>query len=229
MIHEKVYRHELKYYIGYSDYKYLKEKFKNIMEVDYNAKINNQYWIRSLYFDTIRNSDYYDKTMGTEKRKKIRLRIYSVNQEKVKIEIKNKFGQYMLKETDIIYRKDAYELIKGNRAVLLKYNTQVCNKVYYLMSMDYYRPSIIVDYEREAFFYPIENIRITFDKNIRSSIGDFDIFNENLHMTPIFHEPTMVLEVKYNRVLPIWIKRSLSNCNGANSSISKYCISRQAY
>lgn len=223
---DKVYRNELKYYINFHDYEYLTSVFKQLMHTDSNANENNEYFIRSLYFDSIINGDFYDKVIGVQDRKKIRLRIYNYNQQNVKLEIKNKYSQYMLKETSTITKDDCIKLIHGNTSILQKKDDEVLTKAYYYMIKDYYKPAVIVDYEREAYTYDIQNIRITFDKNIRSSITDFDIFNPHINMVQVFDEPTMVLEVKYNRLLPSWIKETLAKISSNSSSISKYCKGR---
>jgi hypothetical protein len=190
---------------------------------------NNEYWIRSLYFDTLDNDDFYDKEIGVMRRKKIRLRIYDVNQQWVKIEIKNKSDQYMMKETASLSREEATALINGDKEILLKHDNEVLNNVYYFMCRDLYRPVIIVDYEREAYVAPIENIRITFDKNIRASSVEFDLFNPGLNMQPVFDDPTMVVEVKYNHFLPTWLKDILSSFHSERYAISKYCLGRFIY
>ncbi len=225
----KVYRHELKYFTSFSNHKILSEVFRNTMEKDPHGDENNEYWIRSLYFDTIENDDFYDKVMGSKVRKKIRLRIYSVHQSWVKIEIKNKYNQYILKETVSLSKEEAKALIGGSKEILLNSNNSTLNRAYYLMTKDYYRPVVIVDYEREAYISPIQNIRITFDKNIRGSSVDFDMFNPNLNMQAIFDYPTMVVEVKYNKFLPTWITEILSAFHSARYAISKYCLGRYLY
>ncbi len=223
-----VYRHELKYFISFTNQRILAEILKSSLTLDPNGegRPGNQYWIRSLYFDTLENSDFYDKEIGISTRKKIRIRLYDVKQEKVKIEIKNKFEQYMLKETASLSREDAKELIQGNKDILLKQNNVTLTRLYYLMTKDYYRPSLIVDYEREAYIGPIQNIRITFDKNIRVGTVDMDIFNPNLNLQPIFDEPTMVVEVKFNHFLPTWLKDILAAFHSDRYAISKYCLGR---
>lgn len=225
----KVYRHELKYFISFTDQKLMSEAFQKTLERDPFCKENNEYWIRSLYFDTVDNDDFYDKEIGVMRRKKIRLRIYDVNQPWVKIEIKNKSEQYMMKETAGLNREETMALINGNTEILLSHDNEVLNNVYYFMSRDFYRPALIVDYEREAYIAPIENIRITFDKNIRASATDFDFFNPHLNLQPVFDDPTMVLEVKYNHFLPTWLKDILSSFNSERYAISKYCLGRFIY
>ena len=222
----RVYRNEFKYYLRYTDYYCLTKMLQKTMPIDIHCKSLHEYWIRSLYFDTLTNSDFHDKIMGIKKRKKIRLRIYDVAQDQVKLEIKHKSDRYIYKETTMIGRQTAKELIIGDREVLLEKDDSIRNKVYYLMSTDYYRPVIMVDYEREAYMYPFQHIRLTFDKNIRANMVDFDIFNQNQQMVPVLNDHLIILEVKYNHMLPYWIKAALSGLNAVNSAISKYCLSR---
>ncbi|MCP5107665.1 MAG: polyphosphate polymerase domain-containing protein [bacterium] len=225
----QVYRHELKYFISFTNQKILSEAFRHTMETDPNGNEDNEYWIRSLYFDTMGNSDFYDKEIGIKTRKKIRLRIYNVEQPWVKIEIKNKYEQYMLKETAALSRDEARALIRGEKEVLLNHGNPTLNRVFYYMAKDLYKPAVIIDYEREAYVGSIQDIRITFDKNIRASGVDFDIFNPDLNMQPVFEYPTMVVEVKYNRFMPSWIKEMLAGFHSERYAISKYCLGRYIY
>lgn len=62
-------RRELKYPIGEMDYYKINKLFNEILTPDIN---NGKYGyrIRSLYFDSINNDDYYAKVGGEEVRKK---------------------------------------------------------------------------------------------------------------------------------------------------------------
>lgn len=222
----KVYRNELKYFIGQAEYHYLKAIISTVLQRDSYGKLDGDYWIRSLYFDTNLNKDYYEKVIGVKERKKIRLRIYDTETSYAKLEIKNRYDQYMLKETATISKDDALELINGNTEVLLNYNSSITNKVYGLMHLEGYRPSAIIDYEREAYVGDINSIRITFDKNIRGCIESRDLFNKDIATSRIFNEDIIVLEVKYNNMLPKYIRDILGTCRGERSSISKYCLAK---
>jgi hypothetical protein len=227
----KVYRHELKYFISFTNYQILSTLLRAHMQMEPNCigKRDNSYWIRSLYFDTAGNKDFYEKQIGYNLRKKIRLRIYDVNQPFAKLEIKNKNDQFMMKETASLSREDAEALIRGSREVLFKSGLPILYRVFYLMSEHFYRPAILVDYYREAYVAPIQHIRITFDKEIKASNVDFRLFAPDLQMQPVFDEPTMVLEVKFHRFLPNWIKGLLSSFAAERSAISKYCLGRFIY
>jgi len=87
-----VFRHEIKYYINRMQAVELTQLFKSMMEIDPNGDDTGTYWVRSLYFDTLSNKDYYEKVIGHSIRKKIRLRIYNFSEETVKLEIKNKYN-----------------------------------------------------------------------------------------------------------------------------------------
>ena len=225
----KTYRHEIKYFINFTDYRLLGQIFHNTLQPDPNADENREYWIRSLYFDTIDNHDFYSKMCGTHQRKKIRLRLYDVNQQRIKLEIKNKVSEYIHKDICLIHRDDAMELVNGNMEVLLKHPDPVAHRVYFFMQKNLYRPCTMVDYEREAYVSTVEDIRMTFDKNIRSQGTQFDLFATDLALTPVFDKNAMVFEVKFNHFLPDWIKRILRNFSGDRYAISKYCLSRNLF
>lgn len=221
-----VYRSEWKYYISLSEYYYLRRLLQNIMTPDPNMGPGGEYYIRSLYFDSVDNIDYLTKVAGLENRKKIRLRIYDTDSDKVKLEVKNRFNSYMQKESLSITRDDALQMIDGNFEVLDGFEASVAQKAKNIMVDNAYTPKVIVDYEREAFIYPEHNVRITFDKNIRAAFSD-RLFDPDLLMTPVIIEPMMVLEVKFDQMLPEYIKNAISTARILNSSVSKYCMARE--
>jgi SPX domain protein involved in polyphosphate accumulation len=221
----KVRRKEIKYPINRFDYIELQSRLNNLLPRDDNS-LKQGYLIRSLYFDSINNMDYLEKMNGAEKRKKIRLRIYSTDQQKVKLEIKKKLNDYQVKETIMISREDALELIDKNYEILMKYNDETALEIYEIMTRGQYRPIVLIDYERVAYVHHTNNIRITLDSNIRSSETNFDMFNPKLVLRPIFLNDTSVLEVKFNDFLYSWIKNGLNIRDGYHGSFSKYCQSR---
>ncbi|MBM7613512.1 polyphosphate polymerase domain-containing protein [Alkaliphilus hydrothermalis] len=224
--HEKVYRHEIKYFIHKRQAAELRFFLKSNTTLDSNGDETGSYWIRSLYFDTLDNRDYYEKMMGHNIRKKIRLRIYEQNTPTVKLEIKNKYNNYTLKESATISKEVALALIQGESNKLLRYKNSTCNKVFALMHSNLYRPIVTVDYEREAFLYNIQNIRLTIDKNIRASC-DYDVFfGDEQCMIPVINEGIYVLEIKYDHVLPPFLQKVLSTFQIQRSQVSKYCLGR---
>lgn len=221
-------RRELKYPIGEMDYYKVNELFKEVLTPDPNNK-NYGYRIRSLYFDSLNNDDYYAKVNGEEVRKKIRLRIYDTSTDKVKLEIKRKMNVSQRKETTTISREDAIALINKDYSVLLKYENDTAKSAYNIMTIGQYRPVVLVDYNRRAYIHNENNIRVTLDSDIKSNEFDFDMFNEDILMTPIVDYYNAVLEVKFDGELFCWISQALAGLDTTNRSLSKYCSSRQFF
>lgn len=221
-------RRELKYPISEVDYYKVDNLFKGVLKEDKN---NNGfgYKIRSLYFDSIDNCDYYSKINGEEIRKKIRLRIYDTKTENVKLEIKRKMNISQRKETVTISREDAIRLINKDYSVLLKYNNETAKSAYNIMTIEQYRPVVLVDYNRKAYIHEENNIRVTLDSDIRSNEFNFDMFDDDIIMNPIVNYYNALLEVKFDGELFCWISQALSNLDTTNQSLSKYCSSRRFY
>ena len=76
---EKKFRHEIKHYINYSDYRAIKNRLMHIMKIDANASENNEYKIRSLYFDNLNDKVLMEKINGVNYREKFRIRFYNDN------------------------------------------------------------------------------------------------------------------------------------------------------
>ena len=103
------------------------------------------------------------------------------------------------------------------------------NDVFREMTVNLLRPVVLVDYVREAYLHPAEEVRITFDKQLRTGLWSKDLFNPYVPTVPPFDENVMILEVKYNRMLPSYIRDILNTyCQGAQpSAISKYTWCRR--
>ena len=61
-------RHELKFFINQAQYQLLSNALDHVLDRDPNGDENNEYHIRSLYFDTIYNTALYDKINGQQNR-----------------------------------------------------------------------------------------------------------------------------------------------------------------
>lgn len=83
---EVKFRHELKHYINFSDYISIKSRLRSIMHIDKNANENNEYKIRSLYFDNVYDKALMEKVIGVPKRHKFRIRFYNDNHEFIRLE-----------------------------------------------------------------------------------------------------------------------------------------------
>ncbi len=218
----KTFRHEFKYNIPYEESLNLRSKFNELLRID---RSYNGYMIRSLYFDSIDDNDYYDKIGGECVRKKIRLRIYENNPNLVKLEVKQKNDIHQLKESLVINVEMASELINGNYSVLLGLNDDLANKIYYIMIKGVYRPKVIIEYDRIAYI-GADTTRITFDYNVKRSFDFANFFDGNICYLPLTDEKDVILEVKFDRFLEPYIGNILSKHTGRFQSVSKYVMGR---
>jgi hypothetical protein len=220
-------RHELKYYINYIDYLNLKSRLQAIFSRDRNGDPEGYYCVRSLYFDNKSNSDYYDKMAGVEKRNKYRIRIYNLSPTPVKLEIKSKINNLIFKESMLIQACDVNNIIEVGYSCLLKYKNSVANRIYYEFKKDYYRPVVIIDYRRDAYYFELNNIRITFDRNIKKDeVNLKDLFKNKIDMSDVLNNERIIMEVKFNNAIPTWIKNLLQLERFEYCAISKYTLSR---
>ena len=223
----KVYREEKKFLIHIEDFLKTSHYLDGLMMQDeHNGTFG--YRIRSLYFDSAYDQDYFEKLDGVELRRKIRLRIYDPASDFAMLEMKQKEGPYQLKRSLRITRRDAERLIRGDYTPLLGYEEDFAAECYALMQMKLYRPKTIVEYNRKAFIAKENKIRVTFDNNIVATETSFDLFSPNLNMYPVLDKFAVVLEVKFNGFLLNYIKDMLDTVNKSELSVSKYMLARQA-
>lgn len=223
-------RHELKFFISPIQYQVLSRTLKATLNPDPNGDENNQYHIRSLYFDTVYDSALYDKINGTANRDKYRIRIYNFSDQMIRLECKSKFRDLISKRSVRITRDLAEQLISADPTGLESTASGLVSDTFREMRTNLLHPVVIVDYLREAYLHPAEEVRITFDMQLRSGLNSVDMFNPYLPTVPPFDHDEIILEVKYNQVLPPYIASLLTYAlrDGAcRSAISKYVYCRR--
>lgn len=222
-------RHELKYFLSRSQYEVLHRVLPTILAKDAHTDENAEYHIRSLYFDTLNDDALYDKISGVNYRNKYRIRIYNFSDALIRMECKSKINSLISKRSVLITRDLADQIIAGDPSGLENTPSGLLRDTFREMRHHMLKPAVVVDYVREAYVHPVEEVRITFDKQLRSGLKNYDMFNPRLPVYPPFKNPDqIILEVKYNRFLPEYISQLLTSAAGwaTRSAISKYCICR---
>lgn len=222
----KVLREEKKFLLGIDEFRALSGRLEKLLHEDtHNGDMG--YTVRSLYYDTPYDTDFFEKSSGIEIRRKIRLRIYDPKQDFAMLEMKQKQGSMQLKRSLKVTREDAYSLIRGDLSCILKYDEPFASEIYAFMNTRCYRPCTIVEYRRKAFVAWENSTRITFDNHISSTESSLDLFDEHLNMNPVLDPFYVVLEVKYNGFLLDYIKRLINCVDKSELSVSKYYLARQ--
>ena len=220
-------RHELKYHITPAELTVLRGVLAPVMQLDPNGNENNEYHIRSLYFDTINDDALEEKIAGVGNRKKYRIRIYNFSDRVIKLECKSKYGDLISKQSVSIPRELAEQLIAGDPDGLQRMRHPLFHDVYREMRTRLLRPAVIVDYVREAYIHQAEEVRITFDKQVRTGLHSVDMFNPQIPTYPVFDDPVEILEVKFDEFLPSYLQSILSGVTAQRSAISKYTWCRR--
>ena len=222
----RVLREEKKFLLSVDEFISLSHQVGHVMLADPHNGTHG-YTIRSLYFDTVYDRDYFEKQAGIELRRKIRLRCYDPKADYAMLEMKQKQGVSQLKRSLKLKRDDAIRLCAGDYAPLLSYREPFAAECYALMHTQCYLPKTIVEYNRKAFIAKENKIRVTFDNHIVSTESSFNLFDERLNMNPVLDPYTVVLEVKFNGFLLEYIKRMINPVNRSELSVSKYVLARQ--
>lgn len=205
-------------------YRYI-HRFDAVLMRDFHAK-HGSYPVRSLYFDTVDDKDFFEKVNEQEIRRKIRLRVYSPNDTTAKLERKQKQNLYQKKQSLTISRADAQEMAAGNYRVLLNYGNAFADEIYVILSQEVYRPKVIVEYNRLAFMAKENHIRLTFDSDIRATESNVDLFDPRLPLLPVFDPEYVVFESKYDKFMLSYIKDLQGEINKTAITASKYCAGR---
>lgn len=223
------YRHEYKYILSQAQILMEDAKINTIAELDLYVGEQGYYNIRSLYFDDYENSCFMANENGIDNREKYRIRIYNGAKERIKLELKQKCHGMTLKRNCGISLQQCEMLMAGRVPSDIKEDQQVLWKLAYLMETRLMMPKIIVDYDRIPYVYRPDdaNVRITFDKNIKS-INDTNTFLDlRVGGRGILPVGSALMEVKFDDFIPDEIY-SLLQLNGLQvSTFSKYYLCRK--
>lgn len=220
-----VLRKEGKYVILKSEFYWIKKQLDSLMQLDVNGG-SLGYMVRSLYFDSLLDQDLYDTLDGNMEKRKIRLRMYSYTGKIVKLEYKCKSGANVRKYSLDISREQAKDMENGNFEFLRKFDDVIASTIYCRLLQGGYHPKSVIEYQRYAYVYPVSNVRITFDTEIRTKGTPYGFFSRELCGVYLMPTDRGVLEVKYNHFLPYPIKHVLECVNRISTSNSKYAQAR---
>jgi SPX domain protein involved in polyphosphate accumulation len=229
-------RYERKYYIANDKLEELRNRLMPFVKPDVNSKVSNgglsQYTVRSIYYDTPFMEYYYEKKEGLEYRNKFRIRVYDQHKpgDVAFLEIKRKLGNRIKKHRSTLLVENLKNLLctgctedyiitspKSSRA--LKDSSKFMY-YYYKKSL---KPVNLISYEREAYHGKFDpGVRITFDKNVRSTIYPKidEIYSE--HRAKNITPGHFIIEIKYYETMPVWAKSIIEEFKLNLEAISKF-------
>lgn len=211
-------RYEYKYLINYKDYVILKPLLNEFLIHD-REEDGLDYQIASIYFDDIYHTGAMDKAFGNETHKKYRVRYYQ-DKTKLKLELKEKIGDVSTKYSTWIDPRMLQALIENDLDYLEQhYDNHLIRRFALQTQLNYLKPNYNIAYRREAYRDYSDNLRVTFDKQIKVARYPDDSYDDYIDL---IRDSQMVLEVKYQNYLPKEIKAVLKKINLNQVSFSKY-------
>ncbi len=226
-----IWRHEYKYFSPEHVLKLLEDRVSSVLRLDSHTGKKGFYHIRSIYFDDFYNTCYKENEDGTDPREKFRIRIYNNSLERVSLELKQRKSGKCLKTSTKLSFDRLKALMDGNFTSPV---LSVCadddflyKKFYSQLLFRMLRPVNIVCYDRVPFIYRNGNVRVTFDRNIRSGRDFSRFFDDDLPVRPILPLGTNLIEVKFDEFLPDFIFEILQTGMLKQTSFSKYYLCRK--
>ena len=192
---------------------------------------NAFYMVRSVYMDNSGLGSYHEKMAGCDFRKKMRVRTYEgdvSDDTKVFVEIKRKKGDTIIKDRVVmpygscqnIFDQGVYNLDQfpvGDRDFLKEF--------LWTYKRNCMRPLLNVSYKRCPFVDKVrKRFRVTFDYDIDSVLVNGEI---NFQGETNKKSGDIIMEVKYDGMLPSWFYNILKKYSLSRSSFSKYCFGVQ--
>lgn len=224
---EKKYRHEYKYVSPEYILQYLESRVASVLQKDSHVGKNGAYNIRSIYFDDAANTCYFENENGTDPREKFRIRIYNGSKEHISLELKQKERGKCHKMAAPLPYEVCMAIMRGEIPLARNDDSFLFKKLVAQMQGRALRPVVIVEYERVPFIWQQGNVRVTFDRNIRSSDAIMRFFDEAIPSRPVMSAGTNMLEVKFDEFLPDFIYELLQTERLQQTAFSKYEVCRR--
>lgn len=218
-------RHELKYPATAAQCEILRQRFGAVMKPDLNGGPDGKYRITSLYLDDAYNSGYNDKLLGADTRKKYRIRTYNLSPDKIHLECKYKDTDMVSKRGAWLTREQYESILRGDLTFTWdsKYGGTVIEDLGVSHSLARLGPSVIVDYNREAFVNPEGNVRFTIDSGFKVGVFSADMFSNEVQFVPVT-DIAAVIELKYDDYLPSFLLDLVQGVNLEQQSVSKFVM-----
>lgn len=225
-------RKEQKYLINKIQYEDLITRVTPYMRPDKNGD-DGKYTVTSLYFESPDNKIYFETKNKLRYRQKLRLRIYDdTDIDGISFfEVKQKHKKVVNKRRMILPLSEAYRYLNSNLNETVDHyetsNPQVFREIHYFRQLYELYPEMVVSYDRHALHgVDDDDLRLTFDFNLRCRHEDLFI-EHGPYGDHFIHEDLVVLEVKVNDSVPLWLTRVLQELQCEQRGASKFCTSME--
>ena len=187
-----------------------------------------RYKIHSLYFDDFHDNSIFETEAGLSKRYKWRIRYYNDDLNYIVLEKKEKVKGRCHKKVCKINKEEYKCIVSGNITdIVYDTNKDLIKELAADVLTHGFQPKIIIDYERIAYIEEVTNVRVTFDIKVSASSEIDRFLDGDYQYFYIMPSGINILEVKFNYILPSYIKNIIESFNLNQTAFSKYYYSRK--
>ena len=211
-------RYEKKYLLSAEEYERLWERLEEYVEPDgfFRSTVCSIYYDDNTY-SLIRNSIEKPKY-----KEKLRVRSYNVPNKdgRVFVELKKKFEGVVYKRRVVMSAEEAESYLSGEQPAPV--DSQMVREIDWFMHENKPIPKVFIACEREAYkAKENENLRITFDRNIRWRETDLHLTSGS-YGEELLEDGQVLMEIKIPGAAPLWLAEMLSQLQIYPRSFSKY-------
>jgi len=193
---------------------------------------SHHYPVTSLYFDSPTFLCYHDKRHGLYQRFKVRLRGYTKTlgqSAPLYLELKRKDDDIITKDRITLAReamqavagRDIWRLTAPGRRAADAGERTVARRLTAILADFALKPRIVVRYDRQPLIGTEANrLRVTFDRALEAypyALGE-------VYATALPPLRSIVMEIKYNGAMPVWLHELIVREALERVAFSKYCI-----
>ena len=179
-------------------------------------------------FDDYKDTSIYGVDSGLSKRFKWRIRYYEDDLSYIMLEKKEKIESRCHKKSCKITVDEYNKIVSGDLTDLIfETEKKLIKELAIDMLTHDYRPKVIIDYERIAYVEEITNVRITFDMKISASYEIENFLTQDYQSFYVLPSGMNVLEVKFDDILPSYMRKIVELYGFKQTSFSKYYYGRK--
>ena len=211
-------RYEKKYVLSPEEYARIRERLEPYIQPDEFFSST----VCSIYYDTDDFSLIRHSIDAPVYKEKLRVRAYNVPQadDMVFVELKKKFKGIVYKRRVMMSAQCALEYLAGTRPAPV--DGQVAHEIDWFLKTNRVLPRVFIACDREAYrARDDEELRITFDKNIRWRETDLTLTLGDSG-EPILPAGCVLMEIKMPDAAPLWLAHMLSEDGLFPVGFSKY-------
>ncbi len=201
------------------------------LDVDPHADDTGAYRVSSVYYDSPTYDCYWEKIDGLKDRRKVRVRRYlDADHELASLEIKQRIDRTIQKRRNMLPLEQVYSVVpppdSWNRpTVEVEAETDLVKEVRGLVAHYDLIPQVMINYRRKAFQAKYDNgLRITIDSQLKCRQHNLDwadlADDDGVYFVPPGY---VILEVKFNEVVPRWLTNHIAQFQCDLRRVSKYC------